>query len=441
MVIIGVICSLVANDYLTIYNNNQALYKTSLEMDLERGVQFYSLENIPTGIIRESVIFIPKDKNLSLFEQNFEYDLANATKILEKYINKSIIITTEDGVFSGLLVFHSNGNYGIQNEETNEITIVMGTKVINIQLAEMPDNFYTKPTLRWQLSTNRASKYSADLSYLTKGIEWRATYNAVLDKNEFYLNTWVTLNNQSGKDFTNVILKLIAGNVQTYQNMLAKSTGLYTRGGRVNEEVNFSAPAFEEREFSDFRLYTLDQKADIANNQEKQLSLYPLKTVKYKRKYYYNISAAEVDVIISFKNSLANGLGVPLPKGNMNFYEIDSKDGSSQFVGVNSIDHQSINQEVSLKIGTAFDVKAETKILNSVNIGRISEADYEITFTNNKSENIVLEATKIINRANGEILSPSIPYTKKDAFSFVFNVVIESGKTVKLTFKERIDNN
>jgi hypothetical protein len=439
------LCSLTvayAKDFLTIYNQNQALYKTDIELDLRRGIHFYSFENIPTGIITESVIFVPTNKNVQLFSQNFEYDLANSHATIQKYIDKSVRLTTEMETYVGTLIFFDGMNYGLLNPTTNELNIVSAQKVDNVQLSQMPDNFYTRPTLRWQLRAPSDGKYKASLSYMTSGIDWRASYNVVLGKNDFTINSWVTINNRSGKAYENVNLKLMAGNIQTFNNLARGDRGFQVMEARVTsfDAMAMSAPEFAEREFSDFRLYTLSAPVDIENNQEKQLSLYPLQTVRYTRKYEYTVGARGVDVFIAFNNSKASGLGLPLPAGNMMFYEMDTKDNTQQFVGVARIEHTSLNQDVSLKIGTAFDIVAEHKILSSTSSNRTQEIQHEVSLTNNKSEAVEIEVIRRTRSGNAEILSPSTPFTKRDATTYVFRVNIAAGRSTKVTFTERISN-
>lgn len=424
-----------AREFLTIYNQNQALYNTSFDMDLKRGVHYYAFENIPTGIITESVIFLPKDRNVLMFSQNFEYDLANTHKMLQKYIDKDIKIYTEKETFEGTLIFNDFSNYGLLDNKTNKLNIINAGKVLNVHLPEMPQDFYTKPTLRWQLSANRDGKYPVELSYLTNGLNWRATYNAVLDKNTLALNSWVTINNNSGKDYRNVKLKLIAGSVQTHRQGMPL-TGM-KRAESFDAEMTMLAPAFEERAFSDYRIYTLDALADIDNNQEKQLTLYPVKQVKYNRIYEYIVQREDVDVIINFKNSKSDGLGLPLPMGNINFYEIDEKDNTQQFVGVSSIRHTSLNQDVKVQIGKAFDIVATTKVTDSKNLGRVREVSYEITLVNNKAENVSVDVIRQIFASNVEIIKTDTDYVKRDAFNYLFKVNIAAGKTRTITFTER----
>jgi len=427
-----------ATDYLTIYNQNQALYRTDIELQLQRGVQFFSFENIPTQIITESVTFIPKSSGLALYSQNFEYDLANSQKTIQKYINKNVRVTTEQDTYAGTLIFFDGQNYGLLNPTTKELNMVAANKVTNVLLTEMPTDFYTKPTLRWQLNANSAGKFQADLSYLTRGIDWRATYNVILDKNNFSLNSWVTINNRSGKDYQNVTLKLIAGQVQTYAELDGYAKGRMLRPMYAMDMVNEyeSAPEFAEREFADYRIYTLDQPADIDNDQEKQLTLYPMKTVPYTTKYEYVVGDQNVDVKVEFKNTT----GGPLPTGNVNFYRIDDKDKTQQFVGVNRMSNTSINQDVSLKTGSAFDIVAKTTTTNASSSGRTRTTDYEVSLTNNKSETVEVEIIKRNYATNVEILNGSISPTKKDAYTYTFKMRLTQGQTGKLTFTERITN-
>jgi len=425
---------LFSTDYLTIYNNNQALYRSDIELQLKKGVQFIPFENIPTGIITESVTFIPTDKNLSLYSQNYEYDLANSHMTIQKYINKNVRVTTEKETFSGTLIFFDGQNYGLLNETTKELNVVSSAKVTNVLLTDMPTDFYTKPTLRWQLASQKEGKFAAKLSYLTSGIEWRATYNVILEKNDFTLASWVTINNRSGKDYENVTLKLIAGDVQTYQTIKRPAMARGTNMMYDSVESEMAAPAFEEREFADYRIFTLDKPADIDNNQEKQLSLYPLKTITYTRKYEYPVQATKVDIKIDFKNTTGAGL----PAGNINFYEIDDKDKTQQFVGVNRIGNTSLNQDVSLKIGSAFDVVGKTTIKNQSSSGRSREIEYEVTLTNNKSEAVDIEVIHNSQGNNIEILRPSATPVKKDANTYVFTVrQLATGKSTTITFTER----
>jgi len=88
-------------------------------------------------------------------------------------------------------------------------------EVQNIDLEKMPENFFTKPTLNWELLSNKSGDTPCKLSYITNNISWDAQYVGILDNNDEHLNlsSWISLKNNSGKAFKDVTLKLMAGDV------------------------------------------------------------------------------------------------------------------------------------------------------------------------------------------------------------------------------------
>ena len=61
---------------------------------------------------------------------------------------------------------------------------------------------------------------------------------------------------------------------------------------------------------------------------------------------------------IRFNNSLEQGLGVPLPKGIVRIFKEDDSDNFLEFIGEDSINHTPKNENITLSIGTAFDITA-----------------------------------------------------------------------------------
>ena len=62
-------------------------------------------------------------------------------------------------------------------------------------------------------------------------MNWHAEYVAVLNETDtkMDLNSWVSVENNSGATYDNATLKLVAGNVNIIQN------GFNIRGGRTDE--------------------------------------------------------------------------------------------------------------------------------------------------------------------------------------------------------------
>ena len=137
--------------------------------------------------------------------------------------------------------------------------------------------------------------------------------------------------------------------------------------------------------------------------------------------------------MVSFENSEANNLGIPLPKGTVRVYKEDSQ-GKLQFIGEDSIEHTPKDEKVRLFLGYAFDIVAEKKTTGDEKIGdNCRKKSYEVSIRNHKSENV---AVTVVQKAYGEsnVISSSHEYEKKDAYTFEFKVPVEANGGTTLTY-------
>lgn len=425
---------LLAEDWLTIYNNDLSLVRSRFELELENGRQDINFSDITSRIDPSSVIVT--GNGIRIAEQNFEYDLAGKWQIMAKYLDREVLIITKDqSRLTGILKFYSDNSIGIIEKGTERLLVISESETQWIQLAELPDNFYTKPTLHWSIIASKKAKYPVQMSYLTGGLSWDVTYNTVWDEKTLQFNSWVTINNTSGKAFNDVMLKLIAGDInRVYSGYYGKRGSLISYDAGMAPES--AAPSFEEKAFHDFHMYTLDQKVSFANNQTKQLELYPPKNIKAYAEYQYPTYAANVKSIIKFKNTTDNGAGMPLPKGIIKVYKQDS-DGNLEFIGEDSINHTSRNEEVSINTGTAFDLIASTRLKEQTQISKyITERLIQITLRNNSNKNKTIKVTHQLS-PNTRIVEADYKYTIDNNDNVTFSIDIAPDKEIVWTFRER----
>ena len=430
---------LLAEDWLTIYNDDLSLVRSTFDIEIEAGRQEYNFDQITSRIQPSSVIVTSKIPGFKVAEQNYEYDLADRMAVLGKYLNKEITVYMEDGSkTSGFLKFFDHSTYGIVESKTERFIMIAADKVQTVQLASLPENFYVRPTLHWSLISPKSGRVPIQLSYLSGGFSWDVTYNTVWDGKKLDFNSWVTINNRSGRAFENANLKLIAGEINRVREITI-------RGGR-SREVNFKmsadfaggAPSFEEKAFHDFHMYTLDQKVSFANNQTKQLSLYPTMNVTAEGRYEYEVFDDAVSSIIQFKNTEENGIGVPLPKGVIKVYKQDS-DGNMEFIGEDSINHTSRNEEVKIKTGKAFDIVASTLSKDHKDVSRnASESTIQITIRNNSNEEKTID---VIYQMDGNecIISSDIKPEIDTNNKATFSVKVPDNTQKIFSFRERTE--
>ncbi len=429
-----------AEDWITIYNDDLSLVRSNFELELQAGRQDYNFDNITSRIDAPSVIVHSLGGGVRVAEQNYEYDLAGKSQIIAKYIEREVeLLTKDDERVIGTLKFYDGSSFGVLEKGSDRLFVVSDSETQIIKLAELPSNFYTKPTLHWSLIANKAGKHPLQLTYLTGGLSWNVTYNCVWDEKNLALNSWVTITNQSGKAFDDVTLKLIAGKV----NRVYNDYGYYNGRKEMADAMmgtSSGAPSFDEKAFHDFHMYTLDQKVSFANSQTKQLEMYPPMNVNASQVYEYSSWGGGVNSVIKFKNTEANGIGKPLPKGTIKVYKKDS-DGNSEFIGEDSIKHTSKNEEVRITTGTAFDLVASTLVRDQRDLGKtVSERTIQITLRNNSANAKTITVVHQLG-GNSRIISvqDNYKYNIDTNKKVTFEIPVQPDKQVILSFTERTE--
>jgi hypothetical protein len=423
---------------VTVYNSNLALVKDTRTLELGTGRQTFRLRDVSAQIDATSVHLAAKSGGpLTVLEQNYQYDLVSADKLLDRYIDQDVTLTGKDGkVTTGTLLSYDGGSL-VLNKKPG-IAIVNRAELKEVAGADLPGGLITKPTLVWMIDNAGAARREATLSYLTGGLSWHAEYVAVLDQDDRIASWagWVSLENSSGTSFPEARLKLVAGDVHRVQDNVPMPRYEALKAATLAA----SPQQFEEQTFYEYHLYALDRATTLADKETKQLSLFPTATVPVSKLYTYDRTkdVKKVAVTVEFKNAKESGLGMALPMGKVRIYKED-KSGAEEFVGEDRIDHTPKDEKVSLTTGNAFDVTPEYR---QVDFKRISdketETTHEIKVRNHKTEAIKV---KVLEHAYGDwrITTSTPDYVKKDATTFEFTVDVpaDGERVVTYTIRQK----
>jgi len=415
---------------VTVYNTNLGVIKENREMEINKGISEIKIDDVASLIDPTSVHF---KLNGSVLEQNYQYDLVDLNKILQKYINKNISLISKTGsVIEGELL-SALGNQVVLANKNSGLTMLPNVDEYRFAVESLPEGLITKPTLIWRVDSKTAGKQNVDISYQTGGMKWSAEYVAVLneDDTKLDLNAWVSIENNSGASYKNAALKLVAGDVNLITNnyydysprMMKESVTLSSAGGQ-----------FQEKEFFEYHIYKLERNSDLMNNETKQISLFEASGVKAQKKYLYKGGYdKKVDVIVEFLNAEDNNLGKPMPKGKFRVYKSDGE--SVEFIGEDLIDHTAKKESVKLKIGDAFDIVVEETQTDNVKItDKVYEQTWEVKLKNKKKENIDVD----VERALGSfwnITYSNFDYTKKNSSTALFKIPVKADSEVVLQYK------
>jgi len=198
-------------------------------------------------------------------------------------------------------------------------------------------------------------------------------------------------------------------------------------------------------------LYTLARKTTINNNETKQLGMLTGSGIPVHKRYivdgqafyYRNVQHPgspirdAVKVYYQFKNDQAGGLGLPMPAGVVRVYQSDSK-GGVQFVGEDRIEHTPKDEELNLKIGSAFDVTCERNQVDFEKVAsNVYELEYEITLRNHKTAPITVEVNEPIG-GTWQMIRSSHPWKKSAAWASSFTVPVSADATAVLKYRVRV---
>ena len=439
---------------LTIYNSNIALVRDVRQLQMPSGVFDLRFMDIAATVNPATVSFrsLSEPGRVGVLEQNYQFDLLDPNKLLQKYVGREITLirarqdsgtTKYDEVKATLLAFNNGPVWKIGNE------IVTGMYADHYRFPELPENLHSRPTLVWMLENRGAPRQKVEASYLAGNMQWNADYVLTVSRDDKLsdLNGWVTVTNTSGTTYKNSRLQLVAGDLNRIQQGYARNeVAMKARA----MEMAASADQFKQESFSEYHLYSLGRRTTIANNETKQISLLTGSSVPIEKLfvvdgqnfYYHNQHSPgspikdKVKVFYKFKNDEKSGLGIPMPMGNVRVYQQDSK-GGVQFVGEDRINHTPKNEVLTLQIGTAFDVVCERKQTDYKHIGgRTYEMEFEITLRNHKESAIVVDVNEPIG-GDWTMIESTHKHTKSAAWAANFKVPVEKDGTAVLKYRIR----
>lgn len=385
---------------VTIYNNDLALIRDTRELALPRGRGRQDFADVSAAIRPETVTLTTT--GASVVEQNFDYDLLSPQKLMDKAVGQTVTLvrtnpaTGAESREEARVLANNNGTI-VQIGNRIEVLNRDAGRVI---FPTLPPNLRARPTLSVTLDSSSAGTRPATLTYLSRGLGWKADYVALFDEKLGKLDVqgWITLTNTSGTTFTAAKTLLVAGSVGSAEDEnRPRSYGggrRYTRP-RGNQAGTETA---NREQLGDFYLYPLAERTTIADAQTKQVSFLDVSGAPAAKAYFYRNAwlatqseAQSVDTVLRFSSSRDGGLGDALPAGTVRVYMRDAR-GTPQFIGESAIPHTPMGSRLALKTGEAFDVKILPVVEKREKIGEYRwRTTMRYTLTNARASEATVE--------------------------------------------------
>jgi hypothetical protein len=428
---------------LTIYNDNLALVQEQRPLNLPAGRTRMEFKGVSAQIRPETVAL--SARGVSIVEQNFDYDLLSPAKLMEKAVGQQIqIVRINPG--SGAEVTETATvlavNDGVVLKIGDRIEVLRDDGVpTRVIFPKVPDNLRPRPTLSVTLEADAAGPRDATLSYLSRGLGWKADYVANFDEKagKLDLQGWITLTNTSGTTFENAEAQLVAGDI----NLQGNDGNRYVRPER--RASNAGSESGSGTAVADYYIYPLPGRTTIAENQTKQVGFLTAAGVSARKAYQYRADdfssqddPSHVEVVVDFANSAAGGLGAQLPAGVVRVYVKDAG-GEPKFVGEDAIPHTPQGSELSVKTGEAFDVTVKPTLVSVDKAGK-GRTRYAMSYLvhNARSEPVAVEIRQSGLWRGGKILTQSLPSRRLDSSTLLYSVPVPANGETTLTFT--VDN-
>ena len=480
-----------AEPALTIYNQNFAVVRDAVPLELKSGVTEARFVGVTAHVEPDSVILRdPSGRHtLQILEQNYRNDPVSQELLLSLCEGKTIDFEKinyvngqpQEQIIRGKIIrsgyvphYQAMSRYG-QQYYASQMAYASGGSgqpIIEVDgklqftlpgqplFPSLGDDTILKPTLTWLIQADKPGKIDAEVSYVTGGMNWHADYNLVSPEkgNTLELVGWVTMDNQSGKSFENAKIKLMAGDVNKIQpnefDRLDGSKAMSYVNGEDSKPVT-------EKSFDEYHLYTLERRTTLLDRETKQVEFVRATGVKSESVYVYDgvkIDAnhyrgwgydsirqdrdygtqcnPKVWVMREFANSETNHLGLPLPKGRLRFYRRDADD-QVEFTGEDTIDHTPRDETVRVFTGNAFDLVGERKRTDfKIDTGsKWADESFEIKLRNHKKDSVEIRVVEHLYRWNNwEITRNSNFYSKTDAQTIEFRIPVKPDEEQTITY-------
>jgi hypothetical protein len=415
---------------LTIFpeNSNLALVLDRRTVHLVAGESRLSIYQIPRYLIPNSLVIRGLESNsLEFTEKNFTSEILTPEGLLEQSVGEQVKVvyantkTGEERILSGRLLAVRGKKALVDHGD--HIAPVCSDHLL---FEKIPPSFSPLPVMRVRLKAFREKDYQIEFVYLTEGISWQASYTVDMHpkRNEISINGWVLLKNTSDVDFKKTKIQLVAPSelVKFPSDTNFHEPNTYFLKNLINLYAGMTkSVAFLSAEnLPVTRSYQIDLPKDIHVNRAGGLLILP------------------VQIWLSLINSSANGLGIPLPAGNVKIYGRNQEDRPF-YIDQTKVEHTPVQSSLSFPLGLSSKIKAEMQQTDFRQLGeKVLESAYRVDLTN-PTENTI--PVVVVQKIEGNwALSRESHTSQSDERQIRWLLTVPGKQTVSLRYRIRLTN-
>ena len=319
----------------------------------------------------------------------------------------------------------------------------------------------TSPEVAITLEASQA-RPRTDLAYVSQGVSWEATYQAVLVGDRALVAGTATITSQSFKA-DSADLQLVAGSVS--KTRMGNPPIQLQEGVVAGVAARARRDYTEEQAVGETHVYTLPGRLSLEPGVPMATALFPRGSAQVTRDLivrgvlpwqgWLPQTPAEpnrvpVEVWYTMKRARGTPFGDrPLPAGTVQLYQADSA-GRLQLIGEATNDHTAPGRDLRVQSGDAFDVTAE-RVQTDYNQERLPApsrdmparsrltASYRVTVTNAKAEALTVDVRES-RFGVWRITASSVPPEKLSATEQRFRLSVPANGSATLTYTVQIES-
>lgn len=424
-----------SNSSLIIYNSNLALVHEERDISLTKEDTNIIYQDVAQSINIDSISaeFNPP---ISIQTQQYRYDKLTQAKLLKAHVGKQVSVRRlksayEYQVIPATLLAY-NGLKSIVKTIDFQILTIDSSSII---VENIPKELISKPSLLWNLQKAQDIKTKLKLNYLINNISFKNDYILNLDNNSSSLSGWITIDNHSGKDFKNIKLSVVAGDINRVTKTQRQNKMLHT----LSYESKAQEVTYNEHE--GYYFYTIPFKVSLANNEKLQINFMKQEELQATKEYeavldnplyLHGEKSHDVMQYLSLK-----ALEAPLPKGIIRTYS--QYKNETILLGETEIKHTSKGIPLRLRLGKEFDQSVKQTVLKREDRENWLSSDIEYILSNNSNKTKTIKLLIPFNNKDDSIIQTTKNYTitKGNFVTFSLLVAANASEKFKVHFESK----
>ncbi|HMP77732.1 MAG TPA: hypothetical protein PKE12_15660 [Kiritimatiellia bacterium] len=413
---------------LQIYDSGLTLVNELRSLVVPAGESPVVVRPLPARLDPASVSVTPTagGRGLDVLEQRFEHDLADAGRLLRRYLERAVTVGSGAAAREGRLVGlpawreapYASEPLVLAQPDGSLLSFFSANDAGRVSFPGAASVAFAQPTLLWQARPAAEGQQNFRLGYLVEGLSWRAVYDVVLaaEATQAQLSGRVGIENRSGGRYEDASVMLVETErgrlVDTIADAFESPPHRYAYGIPVPRDERSVAS------LAPVQTHAIERKITLADGDTVYVPLASALQLPVDRIFVYDGVRFDrfqrnrrndwnygteyhttVDTHLEFENTGSAGLGVHLPPGRLRLYQ-QRADGAVDLLGEDALASVASGARGQVRVGPARGLRGERERTGYTEVRPLREYEesFEIRLSNDSDQAAVIRVVEHLYR-------------------------------------------